>query len=70
MLHYVPEGKNFLADALSWIPLYNSPKAKVVKPLLPSKQLAQVTTQAQAKENRQVDNEVTTTLKATLKDNR
>lgn len=40
MLHYLPGGKNFLADALSCMPQYNCPKAKIVKPVFPSHQLA------------------------------
>lgn len=55
MLRYLPGVKNFLA-ALSRMPQYNCPNAEVVKPLLASKQLAaQVTTQAQEKENWQIE---------------
>ncbi|XP_058041925.1 uncharacterized protein LOC131199783 [Ahaetulla prasina] len=39
-LHYIPGGKNFLADALSRLPQYNCTRSDVVQPILPVQQLA------------------------------
>lgn len=67
-LCYLLGENNFLANSLLWMPQYNCLKVKVVKRLLPSCQLvAQITTWAQTKEKWQIDNEVTTSLKAALK---
>lgn len=52
---YLPGGKNFLADAFSKLPQYNSFKPEIIRPVIPSRQLAApVITRPQRKLKHQV----------------
>lgn len=58
-LRYIPVAKNFMADALSRLPQYNSVAAKMIQPVIPFKQLATpVTTRSQGRKESEISNKL------------
>ncbi|XP_060539362.1 queuine tRNA-ribosyltransferase catalytic subunit 1 isoform X1 [Pantherophis guttatus] len=67
-LCYLPGGKNFMADALSRLPQYNSTKEEVVRPIIPVTQLAApVTTRAQMRADPALSGDLLHKLQEALK---
>lgn len=68
MLSYIPGGINFKTDALSRLPQYYNARPEVIRPVIPSKQLAAlVTTRAPKKLEHELPSELCIELKGALK---
>lgn len=70
-LRYLPGGRNFLADALSRMPQFNSSRLETVLPIIPSTQLAApVTTRAQSNPTTDLTCSLVQELRDSLKDDK